>query len=159
MCHLDLLRDTIRHILRTVVQSAAWVRVGPNDTYSIADFDEISAFYQNLRKLNLHEYEPQLARKTIVHPAQSRHYSSNARGRYPRGCPTGVGLTRRHVSVPSGEKSITNSSRYNAQRNKSLSYCRQRARSVGHLSAVTLSTRQQELRSSLRFLRSGMTCQ
>ena len=62
-----------------------------------------------------------MARKTIVHPAQNRHYSSNARGRHPRGCPTGVGLTRRHVSGPWGVKSITNSSRYNAQRDKKVS--------------------------------------
>ena len=71
------------------------------------------------RKLNLHEYEPQLARKTIVHPAQNRQYSSNGGGTHPRGRPTGVGLTRRHVAVPWGVNSITNSSRNNAQSDKS----------------------------------------
>ena len=35
--------------------------VGPNDTYSNSVFDENSAFYQNLRRLNLHKFEPQLA--------------------------------------------------------------------------------------------------
>ena len=83
-------------------------------------FDENSAFYRNLRGLNLHEYEPWLARKTIAHPAQNRHYNSDARGRHPRGCPIGVSLTRRQVSVPWGVKSITKSSRDNAQRNKNL---------------------------------------
>ena len=38
------------------------------------------------------------------------------------GCPAEVCLTRRQVSVPWGVKS-TNSSRYNAQRDKRLSYC------------------------------------
>ena len=118
-----------------------------------------SAFYRNLRRLNLHEYGPHLSPKTIVHPAQNRHYSSNARRRHPRGCPTGVGLTRKQVSVARGVKSTTNSSRYNAQRDKSLSYCRQRARSGGRLGAVTLSTRRRELGSSLRLLRLVMTCQ
>ena len=102
-------------------------------TDSKSVFDEISAFYRNLRRLNLHEYEPQLARKTIVRPAQISHYSSNVRGRHLRGCPTRVGLTRRHVSVPWGVKAITNLSRHNAQRDKSLSYCRQRAHSVCRL--------------------------
>ena len=60
-----------------------------------------------------------MARETIFHPAQKRHYSSNAPGRHPRGCPTGAGLTRTHVSMPWGVKSITNLPRYNAQRNKS----------------------------------------
>ena len=83
-------------------------------------FDEISAFYRNQRGLNLNMYEPQVARKTIVHPAQNRHYSSNARGSHPRGFPNGVGFTRRQASVPWGVKSITNSSRYNAQRDKNL---------------------------------------
>ena len=103
-----------------------------------------SVFHQNQRGLTLDEYEPQLARKTIVHPAQNRHYSSNARGSHPHGYPTGVGLTRRQVSVPWGVKSVINSSRYNAQRDKSLRYCRQRARSVGRLGAVILSTRRRE---------------
>ena len=98
--------------------------------------------------MNLNKYEPLLARKTIVHPAQNRHYSSNARGIHPRGCPNGVGLTCRQVSLPWGVKFTTNSSRYNAQRDKSLSYRRQGARSVGRLGAVTLSTRRRELRSS-----------
>ena len=42
-----------------------------NDTYwySTSVFGEISAFHRNLRGLNLNEYEPQLTRKTIVHPA------------------------------------------------------------------------------------------
>ena len=82
-----------------------------------------------------------MARTAIVHPAKNRHYSSNARGSHARGCPIGVGLTRKQGSVPWGVKSITNSSRYelcNAQRDKSLSYCPQRARSVGRLGAVTL---------------------
>ena len=120
---------------------------------------EISALCRNRRGLNLNKYEPQLARKTIVHPVQNRHFSSNARGSHPRGCPNGVGLTRRQVSVPWGVKSITNSSRYNAQRDKSLSCRRQQARSVGRLSAVNLSYRRRELRSSLRLLQSAMTCQ
>ena len=69
-----------------------------------------------------------MTRKTIVHPAQNHRYSSNARGRHPRGCSTGVGHTRRHPLVPRGVKFITNSSRYNAQRDKRLGYCRFRAR-------------------------------
>ena len=118
---------TSKHRPKSIVcKEGSVLRVGPNDTYSTSVFDEISAVYRNLRRLNLHEHEPQLARKTLVHPAQNpaqnRHYSSNARGRYPRRCPTGVSLTRGHVSVPWGVKSITNSSRYNAQRDKSLSY-------------------------------------
>ena len=44
--------------------------------------------------------------------SRPRHYSSSARGRHPRGCPTGFGYTRSHVSAPWGVKSITNSSRY-----------------------------------------------
>ena len=135
----------------------ARVEVGLDDTYSTSVFDEIPAFYRNLRGLNLREYEPQLACKTIVHPAQSRNYSSNARGRHPRGCPSGVSLTRRQVSVPWGVKSITNSSRYNAQRDTNRSYCRQRARSVGRLGAVTFVN--STTRSSPRLLRSAMTCQ
>ena len=54
----------------------------------------------------------------------------------------------RQVSVPWGMKLFTNASHYNAQRDKSLSYCRPRARSVGRLGAVTLSnstTRAQKL--------------
>ena len=77
-----------------------------NDTYITSVFDGISAFYRNLRRLNLHEYEPQLARKTIVHPTQNRHYNSNGRGRHPRGCPAGVGLSRRHVRVGALESQI-----------------------------------------------------
>ena len=135
------------------------VRDALNGTYSISVFDEFSAFYRNQRGLHLNEYEPpQLTRETIVHPAQNRHYSSNTRGNHPRGCPNGVGLTRRQVSVPWGVTSICNSSRYNAQRDKGLSHCRQRARSVGRLGAVALSTRRREFRSSLRLLRSAMTC-
>ena len=94
------------------------LRVVLNDTLNSSVFDEISVLHRNQRGLNLHEYEPQLTRKTIVRPAQNRHHSSNARGSHPRGCPTGVGLTRRQVSVPWGVKSITNSSRYKAQRDK-----------------------------------------
>ena len=59
---------------------------------------------------------PQLAREIIVHPAQNRPYSSCARGTHACGGPTAIGLTRRQVSVPWGVKSITNSSRNNAQR-------------------------------------------
>ena len=68
--------------------------------------------------MNLVEYVPQLAREIIVHPAQNRHYRSCARGNHPCGEPTVIGLTRRQVSVPWGMNSITNSPRYNAQRDK-----------------------------------------
>ena len=34
---------------------------------------QISVFYQIQRRLKLNEYEPHLARKIIVHPAQNRH--------------------------------------------------------------------------------------
>ena len=44
--------------------------------------------------------------------SRPRQCSSSARVRHPRGCPTGVGYTRSHVSAPWGVKSITNSSRY-----------------------------------------------
>ena len=99
-------------------------------------------FYRNMRRLNLPENEPQLARKTIAYPAENRYYSSNAGGRHPRGCPTGVGLTRRHVSVPWRAQSVTDSSRHNVQRDKRLSYnSRQRARSIVRLGAIILSTR------------------
>ena len=94
-------------------------------------FDEISEFCRTQRGLNLIEYEPQLAHQRIVHLAQNRYCSSNARGSHPRGCPTGVGLTRRPVSVPCGVKSTTNWSRYNTQPDTNLSCCPQRARSVG----------------------------
>ena len=77
--------------------------------------------------------EPQLAHKTIFHPAQNCHYSSNARGRHTGGCPTGVGLTRRQVSVPWGVKSITNSSRYNAQRDKKVEAAAVSATAVSEL--------------------------
>ena len=36
-------------------------------------FAKIPAFHRNLRGFNINEYEPQLARKLIVHPAQNRH--------------------------------------------------------------------------------------
>ena len=65
----------------------------------------------------------------------------------------------RQVSILWGAESITNSSRNDDQRDKRPSYCPQRARSVGHLSAVTLSTRSRELASSLRRLLLLMTCQ
>ena len=75
--------------------------------------------------LNLHDYDPQLARKTIFHQVRNRHHSSNARGRHPqRGCSIEVGFTRRHVPVSWGVNSTTKSSRYNAQRDTSLSCCR-----------------------------------
>ena len=137
----------------------ACLRAVLNDTYNISVFGENSVFYRNQRRLNVNAYKPQLARKAIVCPPQNGHYSSNAGASHPRGCPTGVGLTRRQGSVPWGVKSITNSSRCIAQRDKSLSYCPQRARLVGGLGAVTLSTRRSELRHSLRLLRSIMTCQ
>ena len=142
-----------------IALSTRLLRVGPNEETVVRFFAKISAFYRNMRGLNLHEYEPQLARKTIVRPAQNRHYSNDVRGGHPHGCPTGVGLTRRQVSVPWGVKSITNLSCYNTQRDKSFSYYRQRASSVGHLGAVTLSTRRREFRISLHLLRSAMTCQ
>ena len=63
------------------------------------------------RGLSIIEYEPQLARKTIVQPPHNHHYSINSRGRPPRG----VAVTRGQVSVPCGVNAITNSSRYNAQ--------------------------------------------
>ena len=43
--------------------------------------------------------------------------------------------------------------------NASATYCRQRARSVGRLAAVTLSTRRRDFRSSPRLLRSAMAYQ
>ena len=54
------------------------LRVGLDDKYSTSSvFDEISAFYRNLRRrLNLHEYEPQLVRTKIAHPAQNHYYSA-----------------------------------------------------------------------------------
>ena len=125
------------------------VRVGLDDTCStLVFFEEISAFYRNLLRLNLQEYESQLARKTIAHPAQNRHYSSNVRERHPRGCPTGVALTRRQVSVPWGVKSVTNSSRYNTQRDKvsataAVSELLRSAASVRHF--VNSTTRAQKL--------------
>ena len=94
----------------------AFISVFKYDSY-------ISAFYKSQPGLNLNKYVPQLVRKSIVHPAQDRHYSSNARESHPRVCPNGVGLTWAGVSVPWGGKSITNSSRYNPQRDKSVSYC------------------------------------
>ena len=145
-----------------LVMFAEKLRVGPNDTYNtglqiVIKFRHL--FDRYLRSLNLHEYERRLGRKIIVHPAQNTPCSSNALGKHRRGCPTGVSLTRRHVSVPWEVKSVTNSSRYNAQRDKRLShYCRRRARSVVRLGAVALSTRRRELGSSLRLLRSVMTC-
>ena len=125
--------------------------------FSLVNF----GYYTEINEgLNLNEHEPQLARETIaVRPAQNRDYISNDRGSHRRGCSTGVCLTRRQVSVSQEVKSITNSSRNNAQRDKSLSYGRQRACSVGRPGAVTLSTCRRELRSSLRLLRSAMTCQ
>ena len=44
------------------------IRVVLNVSYNISIFDEISFFCRNQRGLNLNEYEPQLAPKTIVHP-------------------------------------------------------------------------------------------
>ena len=76
------------------------LRVDLNDTYHISFFPGISAFHQIPRGLNLIEYVPQLARETIVHPAQNRHCSSCARGNHPCGGSTAIGLTRRQVSVP-----------------------------------------------------------
>ena len=123
------------------------------DTYSTSVLMKFSAFHRNLRMVNLHSSTSlSWLAKTTANLAQNRHYSSNARGRHPRGCPAGVGLTPRQVLVPWQVKSIINSSRYNAQRDKSISYCRQRARSVGRFGAVTLSTRRREPRSSLRLL-------
>ena len=127
----------------------------------ISDSYEIAAICRNQRGLNLNEYEPRFARETLIHPAQNRHYSSTPRGSHPhpRVCPTGVGLTRRQVSVCYGMKSNTKSSRYIARRDKSLKYCPQRARSVGFLCEVTLSTRRSDLRHSRRLLRIVMALQ
>ena len=49
------------------------------------------------------------------------------------------------MSVLWGVKSIANLSRYNAQRDKSLGCCRQRARSVGRSYVVNSTTRAQKL--------------
>ena len=80
----------------------------------------VSVFYQIQRGLNLKEYEPHSVGSQIVaNPAQTRHYSSNARESHPRGSPTGVGLTCTQVSVPWGVNYITSSLRNNnAQRKK-----------------------------------------
>ena len=91
-------------------------------TQYTSDLYKKSALCQIQQGLNLNEYEPHLAGKKIVHPAQNCHFSSSARVSHTRGCSTGVGLTRRQVPVPWGVKFITNSPCYNAQRDKSLSY-------------------------------------
>ena len=95
------------------------IRVDLNDTYNIYGislFPEILAFHQTQRGLNRVELVPQLALEIIVHPAQNRLYSSCASGTHGCGGPTVIALTRRQVSVPLGVKSITNSSRKDAQR-------------------------------------------
>ena len=93
-------------------------RADLDDTYYISFSPEISAFYQLQLGLNIIEYAPQLAGEIIVRPAQNRRYSSCARRTHPCDGPTVIGMTRRHVSVPWGVKSITNSSLYYAQRDK-----------------------------------------
>ena len=103
--------------------STTITRLGLYDTYTSTSSFLQSSFDISPKLLrgglNLDEYEPHLNRKTIVRPAQNRPYSSNDRGRHPRGGLTGVGLARRWVSVPWGVKKI-NSLPYDAKRVKSL---------------------------------------
>ena len=61
--------------------------------------------------------------------------------------------------MPWGVKSITNSSRYNDQRNKGVRYCPQRAGSVDRLGAVVLSTRRKRLGNSPCLVRLVTTCE
>ena len=63
------------------------------------------------------------------------------------------------VSLSLGAKAVSNSSLYNAQHYKNLSYGPQRARSVGRLGAVTLSTSRREPSNSLRLVRLVMSYQ
>ena len=142
----------------TVTRDLLHSRVGPNDTYSTSFFYEISAFYRSA-KVESSRVRTSVGSQNNRPPSTEPSLKQQRSRKTPTRLSTGVSLTRRHVSVPWGVKSITNSSRYNAQRDKSLSCCRQRARSVGRLGAVTLSTRRRELGSSLRILRSDMTCQ
>ena len=88
--------------------------------FAVTSFLEISALHQIQRGSDPLEFVPQLAREISYTPAQNRHYSSSARGDHPCGGPTGIGRTLRQVLVRWGMKSVTNSSRYNAQRDKLL---------------------------------------
>ena len=47
----------------------ACLKVVLNDAYNISVFDQIWVFCRNQRGLNRNEYEPQVLRETIVHPA------------------------------------------------------------------------------------------
>ena len=89
----------------------------------LQSFNEILVFYlPHSTRVEINGYEPPLPSKITAHPAQNRHYNSNAHGSHPRNCPTGVGLARRQVSVPwgVGVKFIPKSLRYNTKRDKSL---------------------------------------
>ena len=81
---------------------------------------------------------------TTVHPAQNHNYTATTLESHPHACPTGVNLPRRQVSVPWIIKPVTNLSRYNAQREKTLSLCRHRACSIGRPGAGNWSTRAQK---------------
>ena len=97
--------------MKTILQTTVWLDV--YDTYCTSFFPKFSTILllKIQRGLNLVEYVPGLARKVIARPAHNRHYIiSCARGNYI------IGLTRRQMSVPSQMKSVTNSSRNNAQR-------------------------------------------
>ena len=108
-----------------------------NYTDNMSVFDKFSVFYRNPRGLNLNLYKPSVVSQNNSPLGTEHHYIDNARASLMRGCPTGVGLTHRQVSVFSGVKFITNSSRYNAQCDENLSCCPQSAHSVGRLGAVT----------------------